>query len=142
MKIENEILVNQYGQGLTEINKLENVFSLFDLQEKKAFLKHIIFLIMQSKPKEDDIEASIELSKLKKTYTPCILLTKGVANHNLMKLLELPANELNKSFILLLSLFKVAYKRRFEIEKNDIHKWWYWDLSDSKKIQTIISSHS
>jgi len=32
MKIRDEILVNQFGQGLTEINKLENVFSLFDLR--------------------------------------------------------------------------------------------------------------
>lgn len=126
MELLKEIQVNKFGQNLVEINDLSNVFSLLTLNEKKEFLNDILFLIMQSKPKEEDIENAIKESNLKKTYTPCILIQKGVANHNLKKLLELPENEINKSFILLLHLFKISYSRRFEIEKNDENKWWYW----------------
>ncbi|WP_417942652.1 DUF5958 family protein [Flavobacterium sp. RS13.1] len=140
MELLNEIQVNKFGQGLIQINDLSNIFSLLTLNEKKEFLNDILFLIMQSKPKEEDIENAIEESNLKKTYTPCILIKKGVANHNLKKLLELPENEINKSFILLLHLFKISYNRRFEIEKDDVNKWWYWDLSDDKKVKTIIEN--
>ena len=30
--------------------------------------------------------------------------------------------------------------KRFETEKKDIYKWWYWDLSDDKKVKTIIEN--
>lgn len=140
MELLNEIQVNKFGQGLVQINDLSNIFSLLTLNEKKEFLNDILFLIMQSKPKEDDIERAIEESNLKRTYTPCILIKKGVANHNLKKLLDLPENEINKSFTLLLHLFKISYSRRFEIEKDDVNKWWYWDLSDDKKVKTIIEN--
>jgi hypothetical protein len=138
MKIENEILINKYGQNLISHEELVTLFAQMNFKEKKNFLGDFLFLIMQSKPKEDDIYSAIIESKLKPTFTPCIILNKGVANHNLRKIIELPENELNKSFILLLSLFRIAYKRRFEIEKNSPGKWWYWDLSDNKNIQQIL----
>lgn len=138
MKIEDEILVNKYGQNLILVEQLTEIFDSLDLPQKKSFLNDILYLIMQSKPKDEYIEPAILESKLKTTYTPCILIKKGVANHNLQKILELPENELKKAFILLLSLFKIAYKRRFEIEKNNPNKWWYWDLSDNIKIEMIM----
>lgn len=67
-------------------------------------------------------------------------LRSRVGTHNLKRLLNLPENELNKSLILLLSLFKIAYMKRFETEKKYIDKWWYWDLSDDKKVKTIIEN--
>lgn len=52
--------------------------------------------------------------------TPCVLLKKSVANHNLEKIVSLLDNELTKAFVLFMSLFSsIAYKRRFEIEKNN-----------------------
>lgn len=138
MKLEEEILINKYGQGLILVEQLTERFSLLDLPQKMLFLNDIHFLILQSKPKDEDIEPAIAESKLKPTYTPCVLIKKGVASHNLQKLLELPENELKKVFVLLLSLFKIAYERRFKIEKNNPNKWWYWDLSDNKKVEMIM----
>ena len=137
MKIEHEILVNKYGQGLVGTELLLNLFGSFDMGSQKVFLSEILFLILQSKPKEEDIEPAIISSGLKSTYTPCVLLKKGVANHNLVKLINLPENELQKAFVLLLNLFRIAYKRRFAVEKNNPEKWWYWDLSDEENINRI-----
>ncbi len=137
MKREQEILINQYGQKIVNIEQLISLFESFDNDSKRAFLNDILYLIMQSKPQEEDIDPTIVASNLKPTYTPCILLRKGVANHNLQKIVGLPDNELKKGFVLLLNLFKIAYSRRFEQEKNHPDKWWYWDLSDSKKINAI-----
>lgn len=137
MKLENEILVNKFGQELVPIESLQEVFNRLDTLDKKTFLNDMVFLIMQSKATDVDIEPAIEESKLKKTYTPCIQLRKGVAKHNLIKIVSLPDNEMSKVYILFLNLFKIAYKRRFEIEKGNPDKWWYWDLSDENIIKHI-----
>jgi len=139
MKIEQEICINQYGQGILDINQLLSFFKSVD--NKRALFSYILNLIMQSKPKEEDIEPAIAASKLKPTYTPCVLLRKGVGNYNLQRITELPEYEHEKAFVLLLNLFKICYYRRFQQEKNTPHKWWYWDLSDEKKVKKIISEH-
>ena len=138
MKLEDEILVNKFGQGLVTVEQLTERFGLLEVLEKKEFLNDFLYLIMQSKPKKEDIEPAMLDSGLKPTFTPCILLKKGVANHDLEKLVNLPENELTKVFVLLLSLFKIAYKRRFAVEKDNPDKWWYWDLSDNEKVEMIM----
>ncbi|MCD8031003.1 MAG: DUF5958 family protein [Bacteroides sp.] len=136
MEIEQEILINQYGQRVVDINRLMPFFK--NSCNKKALFDEILYLIMQSKPKQEDIEPTIVESKLKPTYTPCVLLRKGF-NNNLYKIIDLPDNESEKAFILLLSLFRICYYRRFQQEKNNPDKWWYWDLSDKKNVEKIIS---
>lgn len=141
MEIEKEIAVNKYAQNVIDIEDLILIFNSFNLNEKKKYLNDVLFFILQSKAKDEDIEPAIEQSKLRKTYTPCVLIKKGVATHNLKRLLELPENELNKSLMLLLNLFKIAYQKRFETEKVDTYKWWYWDLSDNKNIELILKNY-
>ena len=41
-----------------------------------------------------------------------------------------------------MSLFRIAYYRRFIEEKNNPYKWWYWDLSDAKNIELALSQDS
>lgn len=140
MKLEDQVLVNQFGQGLIAIDQLIADFSLLETMTKKKFLNELLFLIMQSKPMEGDIEPAIIKSGLKPTFTPCVLLKRGVANHNLAKIVNLPEYELTKAFVLFLSLFKIAYERKFMDEKDNPHKWWYWDLSDHEKLEMIMES--
>ncbi len=139
MEIEKEIWINQYGQGILDINQLLSFFKSLD--NKRAFFIDIRYLIMQSKPKEEDIEPAIAASKLKPTYTPCVLLRKGVGDYNLQRITELPEYEQEKAFVLLLNLFRICYYRRFQQEKNIPHKWWYWDLSDQRKVERILSTY-
>lgn len=138
MEIENEILVNKYAQSVVDVEDLIIIFNSFSLDNKKKYLNDLLFFILQSKAQDEDIEPTIEKSKLRRTYTPCVIIQKGVGTHNLKRLLNLPENELNKSLILLLNLFKIAYMKRFETEKKDTYKWWYWDLSDDENIETIL----
>jgi len=140
MKLEDQVLVNQFGQGLIAIDQLIADFSLLETMTKKKLLNELLFLIMQSKPMEGDIEPAIIKSGLKPTFTPCVLLKRGVANHNLAKIVNLPEYELTKAFVLFLSLFKIAYERKFMDEKDNPHKWWYWDLSDHEKLEMIMES--
>lgn len=139
MNLEEEILINKYGQDLVSADVLMHLFNSFDFSCKKAFLTGLSYLIIQSKPKDQDIVLAIQRSKLKPTFTPCVLLSKGVANHNLEKVIGLREDELSKALLLLLELFKIAYSRRYQIEKSLSGKWWYQDLSDDEKLREMIS---
>lgn len=131
MELQQEILINKYGQDIIESSTIiDNFLELHTREEQFDFLDYLLFCIMQSKPINDDIDKAILNSGLKSTYTPCVILKKGVDNNNLKKIVQLPDNERLKGLNLLLSLFKIAYKRRFISEKNHPNKWWYWDLTD------------
>ncbi|WP_299178028.1 DUF5958 family protein [uncultured Chryseobacterium sp.] len=136
--IIDQIFINKYGQGLIDIEPLKKMFFNLNPSEKRKYLNGILFLILQSKPNNNDTDQAITISNLKPTYTPCVLLKKGVAQHQLEKIIMLTDNELNKVYILFMNLFKIAYFRRFLEEKNDPNKWWYWDLSDHTKENEIL----
>lgn len=139
MKLKDEILINQYGQNLVEREMILTKFNPLDINEKEMYLDDLLNLIMQSKPYDSDIEKAIIASNLKSTCTPCVMLRKGVANYLLVKITKLPERELDKSVVLLLELFKIAYQRRFKEEKNNPNKWWYWDLSKEENLESILN---
>lgn len=138
MTFEEEILLNKYGQGLISPLILIDEFNEKDLPSKRNYLEDIIYyFILQSKAVESDISTAIEMSGLKHTYTPCIMIRKGLDSHNLELIAKLPNNEISKVFILFISIFKVAYQRKFLTEKNNPNKWWYWDLSNEENLDQI-----
>ena len=141
MTIQEIIKINKFGQGLISWDLLLDNFDTLEVVAKKNYLKELNVLIAQSKPKIEDIEVVIQESGLKKTYTPCVLLSKGVSGAVLDKIAELPEQELGKSIRLLLSLFKQAYKRRFSEEKGNPDKWWYWDLSKEDRVKEIVKAY-
>lgn len=137
MELEKEILINKFAQGLIDISSILAHFDTLDLGNKRLFLNELSFLIMQSKPVVTDTEIAIKDSLLKSSFTPCVLLSKGPISTSIQKIIALPEPELGKAVNLLLNLFKVAYVRRFEAEKNNPSKWWYWDLSNEQNIKAI-----
>lgn len=137
MTLEQTISVNQFGQSLIDIEHLLKMFESFEINYKRDFLNGLLDLILQSKVGNTDIEAAIENSKLKPTFTPCVLIKKGTDDYNLRVMVKLRENELEKVFKLLMALFKIAYKRRFDLETVLGDKWWYLDLSKKKNIDMI-----
>lgn len=138
MKIEWEIKINQYAQGVIPLECLLSSFEGMKEDEQKAFINGILHLLLQSKPLAEDIKTSIENSGLKPTYTPCVLLAKGMDNANLYKIADLPSNEWKKVLVLFLHIFRIAYSRRYLQEKESRKdKWWYWDLSNEKNVERI-----
>ena len=134
MTIDEEILINQFGQNLVGNEQLLTQFNLFDLVGKRNFLSDLEFLIIQSKPSPEYVKDAIHSSGLKFTYTPCVLLQTGKLPQVLSKIISLPEIGLGKAYLLLLSLFRISYNKRLTLEKNSPNKWWYWDLSDERKV--------
>lgn len=140
MNVSYEILVDKFGQSLIDASELLTEFDACDLVCKRRTLNDILYLVLQSKVADSDIDMAIKNSRLKPSFTPCVMLKKGTALHNLERMAGLPEAELGKVYILLLHLFKIGYQRRFEDEKNNVSKWWYWDLSDKNNIDKILSA--
>jgi hypothetical protein len=131
MNIHNELILNRFGQNINDSETIFNLFQKYSLIEKKEYLKDLAYLIIQSKPIDIDIEVAIQNSEIKETFTPCVLLKKnGLKLFSFEKIIDLPEKELEKALILFLQLFKIAYNRRYQKEKQTPSKWWYWDLSN------------
>ncbi len=140
MNVIDELLVNQFAQDVVASTPIVKRFSALSSIQKREYIKSLINLIQQSKPKDSDIPEAIKLSGLKITFTPCIMLKKGVETHNLIVISELPEPELIKVLHLFLALFKIAYLRRFIIEKDISGKWWYSDLSQKENVESILNN--
>ena len=138
MSLEEEVAVNQFGQDVCSIESLLQHFSQMSEVIKREYLNDLTNLIWQSKPLEADIEQAITDSVLKNTYTPCVVLRTHGLKIGLNQLVNLPINELEKVYRLMLNLFKEAYQRRFKQEKGNPDKWWYWDLSADKAIEKVL----
>ena len=137
MRIEDEIFINQYGQGIKSDLEVKERFDSLEEKEKQAYFHDLMFLILQSKAELGDIEIAARLGKLKQTLTPVVMLKKGINQSNLERLSRLKGKEMSQAFILLINLFKVGYDRRFQLEKGDPNKWWYWDLSNEDNLSKI-----
>jgi hypothetical protein len=139
MTLEEQVAVNQFGQGVRSRESLLLYFSKMSEVRKRDYLTYLSDLIWQSKPVEGDIEQAIIDSLLKPTYTPCVVLRTHRLKIGLNQLVKLPVDELEKVYRLMLSLFKEAYQRRFQKEGGHSGKWWYWDLSTDDAIERILS---
>lgn len=137
MNIEQKIELNLFGQGLINVEKLKDTFNMFNEEYQRQYLEKLILLIIQSKPLETDLDNAIIQSKIKSTFTPCVILKNGLIKKNFIKVLNLPKNELDKAFIILVYIFKIAYLRKFEIEKNNPTKWWFWDFTEENNLKKL-----
>lgn len=91
MNLEQEILINQYGQNLVSIEVLLENYKISDIENRRIYLQHLVTLIIQSRCVNSDISQAIDNSHLKKTFTPCVLLEGGgIKYYNLKKLLVYP----------------------------------------------------
>lgn len=140
MTIKEEIFFNQFCQGIFSEEKLITFFLARNAEQKRKVLNDLVHLMTQSKITEGDVNYALKNSKLKPTYTPCILIRKGLTHGTFQKIIALPEHELCKSFKLFIHLFKIGYLRRYEEEKGNPSKWWYWDLSKEENLQQISTS--
>jgi hypothetical protein len=120
-----ELQLNKIAQGFISIQSGIDWFDTFDQNEKKEVLQTLSVILTQAHPTRDEILSGVKKSKLKPTYTPCILITEKPFKEAIAKIRNLPADELEKSFLLLLSIFSISDKRRRETDcaNGCSHEW-------------------
>lgn len=101
-------------------------FMALPAETKQAILFRIVFLCLQAGATDQDAKNAIIASGLKKTYTPCILLSVGNIKMQLSKIVNLPESEWLKAYKLIMALMKIADDRRRNTEcRNGCTHWWH-----------------
>ncbi|MCP4345581.1 MAG: hypothetical protein GY795_08645 [Desulfobacterales bacterium] len=123
---EDRLFINQLSQGIHSLEKGKIWFSSFDSDRQLDILREISNFALQAGALESDVKDAIQKSKLKPTYTPCVILLKGRLKIQISKILNLPTIEYNKIFLLTASLFSIADERRRKTKcKNKCYHWWH-----------------
>jgi len=122
---EIEIKINKIAQDFIEINSGIQWFEEQDSSEKKKIIRTLNLFIQQSHPRRHEIDAAIQDSGLKETYTPCVIIKKKPIKEALFQIENLPENEWIKAFTLGINVFRLSDKRRRETDcKNGCsHQW-------------------
>jgi len=138
MNLSDEIAINQIQQELISQQDAKNWFLSFPTEAQQDILQRLSYMTIQAGAQEKDVSLAIAKSKLRPTYTPCVLLSKGRLKEQMAKLLKLPASEFIKAFFLLISLLAIADARRYSKYCQDgCNHWWHRDLSDRKVLDEI-----
>lgn len=125
-----QLRLNQYAQSYREIQDAKYWFESLATIDQLEVLRELSYLVLQAGANDKDVNEAIEYSRLKKTFTPCILLLKGNLKVQLSKILGLPPAEHTKSLLLLISLLSIADKRRRDTScSGGCSHWWHKDLS-------------
>lgn len=107
-----ENILNQSAQGLISNEDAVAWFMDLNAQTKTDVLRKLQYFSLQAGANSEDAEQAILDSKLKSTFTPCVLLKTKEIREAVSKTVILPEAESDKSFKLLLALFSIADTRR------------------------------
>ena len=138
MNLADEITINQIQQELISQEDAKNWFLSFPTAGQQDILQRLSYMTIQAGVGEEDVSLAITKSKLRATYTPCVLLSKGRLKEQMAKLLKLPPSESIKTFFLLINLLAIADGRRYcKYCQDGCSHWWHRDLSDRKILDEI-----
>ena len=77
MNLADEITINQIKQELISQEDAKNWFLSFPTEYQQEILQRLSYMTLQAGAREEDVSLAITKSKLRATYTPCVLLSKG-----------------------------------------------------------------
>ncbi len=120
-----EININKYAQNILTNSDIMDWYDQFDLPKKMEIQEKLIMFMQQAHPSDEVITKAIQIAPIKETMTPLVLFKTQSFKIAINKIKKLPDSELRKSFIVMLSIFKLADTNRRETEcKNGCgHEW-------------------
>ena len=127
MLTEKDIIINKFAQEKLNLEQAIDWFEAFEINEKRTIIIWLRNCLEQSHPDTETLKRAIESIPLKNTATQIVLLK---VNDNLKialnKIEALPASEIKKSFVTMLSIFKVSDTvRRNTFCKNGCYHEWH-----------------
>ncbi|AKD55637.1 DUF5958 family protein [Spirosoma radiotolerans] len=147
MSLEEEIAINQFGQGALSEADMLNAFAQLDApQQRKRFIQLYLHVASQK----------LAASDVDQALSNCSLTTEDPVNKYLNLAYfkvgskgiiytpyteEPPEGDLVKPYKVLLYVFKANYQRRYAVEKDNSTMWWYQDFSKSKTAQDLLDTH-
>lgn len=146
LSIQEEIILNQYAQGINSASDLLDWYNSFDNDKKRSILVQIWSLANQAKANEEDVENARIIAGLKVTHTPVkMLYTEKLPFKNRgFKLADLKGKEQVQAFLLILNCFSIAEQKqkcKCDIDKKNCNHWWHQDLSNSQLVQELLRNN-
>lgn len=147
MSLEEEIAINQFGQGaLSEAYMLRSFAQLDALQQRKRFVRLYLYVTGEKLTASDIDQALIDCSLTAEdpinTYLNLPYLKVGSRGMiYIPHSEEPPEGDLTKPYTVSLHVFKANYQRRYAVEKDNSTKWWYRDFSKNETAQDILDTH-
>jgi hypothetical protein len=122
---EEEIIINKIAQDKFDFDEGINWFNRLEKEKQKDVLNKLTLFIQQSHPTKETVDLGLETAPIKKTMTPVIIFKTQKLTDALTKMRTLPEDEWRKSFVTMLSVFRVADTRRRETLCKDgcTHEW-------------------
>lgn len=136
MSMEDELLIVQFAQGIYPKANLLNSFRQLDETKQYRQLFDITALLQQLKLTDAEIEQANARSSSDTPSTP-VLIQYTKLNKNGLRI-NITEGELDNSYTIMLDLFKEAYQRPFDQEKDSSTSWIYQDLSSGETVQGIL----
>ena len=103
----NQLIINQISQNIIPFEEGMNWFGDLEEIDQLSVLHDLRICYEQSHPTDEIVKLGLHKSKLKSTFTPCVLILKFQMRQALVKIMELPKSERIKSFCLLMSIFSI-----------------------------------
>lgn len=126
MDKDSEVRINRLAQGIEPIETGVLWFRHVDAFKQEEVLRIIAGFIAQAGAREEDVPSAIEQASLRATHTPCVLLSRGRRKMQLPKVVNLPSEEREKSFRLLIALLAIAdQRRRRTVCADGCSHWWH-----------------
>jgi hypothetical protein len=123
---QNEIHINRISQDKINLNDGITWFSNLDIFQKREIIQNLAYFIQQAHPDKDSIDIGIKAAPVKETMTPVVIIktTKSISIA-LNKIIALPDSELDKSFKILICIFRAADTKRREgsCKHGCSHEW-------------------
>lgn len=123
---ERDLMLNRLAQDLVPIEKGRTWFEHAADADRLDILSRLAHFCWQARPTREEVGLAVERANLKKSYTPCVIVTKSVpSRHTFERVAGLPLNEQIKSFLLLVAVLNVADGRRRRESCSDgcTHEW-------------------
>ena len=139
LSIDEEIILNQFSQGLFTLEEMNHWFAMYDLLDKRDIVQHLLNMVIQAHPTYDDIEGSaILLKKVTSASAVKLLNRKKPFSKFGYEICDLPEKELLIGFdILLLTLVKADTRRKEQEDPKECNHWWHKDLSDENYLRKL-----
>ena len=144
LNLDDEIFLNQFIQNIHSLESVKKWFDTKSHEEKKIIILDVLDMVIQSHPTYEEICYTVEGLKFSKTPTAVKLLNKNKPFNKFgYELADLPENELERGFILLLKILSVADKRRkCTCCANGCQHWWHRDLSDVSVLRELKNEYN
>jgi hypothetical protein len=141
MTRQEEIFLNQVAQGILPLETGANWFTSLATDRQQETLRWLAAMIVQAGARTEDVSAAMDKANLKRAFTPCVQLSKGVLSSQLAKVANLPAAEFGKAFQLLMALLSIADARRRETScANGCSHWWHQELTTGQAQARIVTA--